>query len=138
MSTINMQTMMYINLLDRASRVKTRKCFIYNNIIFFAVPRNLVSQAIGPDALHIRKIQEDLGKRVKIIRECEGIEDYSRFIQEIVYPVRFKFLELKDKQIIITAGNNQSKASLIGRNKRRYEELKNIINDLFQLDLKII
>ena len=40
--------------------------------------------------------------------------------------------------VMIAAGNNQNKASLIGRNKRRFLELKKIIQDTYRLDLKII
>lgn len=133
-----MQTMRYINLLDRASSVKTNKCFIYNNTIFFAVPKSLVSKAIGPAALHVRRIQEHLGKRIRIIPEPQGLADASKFVQDLVSPVKFKSLEIKDSSFVLTAGNNQNKAALIGRNKRRFEELHKILYDLFVMDLKIV
>jgi len=138
MSVINMQTMRYINLLDKASRVKTSKCFIYNNTIIFAVPAHLMSRAIGSNAENVRLIQDQLGKRIRIIREPTGIGSMNQFIQDIVTPVRFKSLEIKDKEAILTAGNAQNKAALFGRNKKRYEELDEIIQGLFALDLKII
>ena len=132
-----MQTMRYINLLDKASHVKTRKCFLYNNIIIFAVPRAFMSQAIGPDATHIRFIQEQIGKRIRIIEEVWGVEDSEKFIAAIVAPVTFKSLEIKDNMLILTAGS-QSKAALIGRNRRREDELRQISKDTFDLDLKIV
>ena len=89
MTVLDLQTIRYINLLDNASKVKTRKCFVYNNIIFFAVPRQLISRAIGPNAVNVRNIQEKLGKRIKVIAESSGVEDAQRFIQDIVAPVRF-------------------------------------------------
>ncbi len=138
MATINMQTMRYINLLDRASSVKTQKCFVYNNTIFFAVPRRFVSKAIGPAALNVKRIQENLGKKVRIISEPEGLKNAQRFIEELVSPIRFKSLEIKDNEFIITAGNNQNKASLIGRDKRRLIELESIIYDVFGMATKII
>jgi len=138
MVIISMQTIRYINLLDKTARVKTRKCFVYNNKIFFAVDRRLVSKAIGPAAANIKKMQENLGKKVKIIKEAEGIKDAKRFIEDIVEPVKFKALEIKDDGMVITAGNNQNKASLIGRNKRRYEELRKIVQDFFDMELKIV
>ena len=138
MTTINMQTMRYINLLDSASHVKTRKCFVYNNIIFFAVPRKFMSRAIGPDASNIRRIQEKLGKKVRIIEEVEDSRDAKEFVEDIVNPVKFRSFEVDGTEATITAGNNQSKAILIGRNRRRFDELKQIINDIFGLDLKIV
>lgn len=138
MSVIDMQAMRYINLLDKVSRVKTRKCFTHNNVIFFAVDKRFVSQAIGPSASNIKMIQEKIGKKVKIIREDEGIEDVKRFIDDIVSPVRVKSVEIREGVITITAGNNQNKASLIGRNKRRFLELKKVLHDLYKMDVKII
>lgn len=138
MAIINMQTMRYINLLDRASKVKTSKCFVYNNAIVFAVPREKISKAIGPNANNIKYLQEQLGKRVKIIRQAEGISEAERFIQDLVSPVKFKSIEIGSGNIVITSGNNQNKASLIGRNKRRLEELQKIVKDSFGIDVRII
>lgn len=137
MTSIDMQTMRYINLLDRASRVKTTKCFVYNNIIIFAVPRALISRAIGPNASNVKDIQDQLGKRVKIISEPTGIGDAENFVRDIVSPVSFKSLEVKDGMFVLTAGS-QSKASLIGRNKRRLEELEKVVKDIFAMSLKIV
>jgi len=138
MSVITMQTMRYINLLDKASRVKTSNCFTYNNTIYFAVPRFQMSKAIGPNAKNIKNLQNKLRKRIKIIQEPEGIQDIRFFIQSIVEPTRFKSLELKDNIVTITAGGKQSKAALLGRNKQRLEELKTIVDGVFQKDLLII
>lgn len=138
MAIINMQTMRYINLLDRASSVKTKQCFLYNNIIFFAVPKALVSKAIGPSAINVRRIQEHLGKKVRIIPAPFGLEDVPRFVHNLVSPNKFKSIEVKDGAFILTAGNNQNKAVLIGRNKRRFEELRIILLDIFGMELKIL
>ncbi len=137
MAIINMQLMRYINLLDRASRVKTRKCFVYNNMVIFAVPKPLISQAIGPGASNIHRIQEQLGKKVKIVAEPNGIEDAPEFVREVVSPVKFKSLELKEGSFILNAGST-SKAALIGRNKRRFDELRQILMDSFGIELKIV
>lgn len=138
MSTINMQTIRYINLLDKASRVRTSKCFIYNNAIIFAVPRSMVSRAIGPNALHIRELQEKLGKKIRIISEAEGLGDIQRFVDDIVAPIRFKSLEVTPEGAVITSGSTQVKASLFGRNKKRLEELSQIVKDTFGIELKIV
>ncbi len=137
MTVIDMQTMRYINLLDRAANVKTKNCFLYNNTVIFAVPGAMISKAIGPDAINIRRIQESLGKKVRIIKEPAGLGESERFISDIVYPVNFKGVELKDGVFLLNAGS-QSKAALIGRNKRRLEELRKISQDVFGFDLKIV
>jgi len=133
-----MQAMRYLNILDKVARVKTTFCFTHNNTVFYAVREEDISKAIGVGAINIRKIQESLGKKVKIIREPNGVQDSRRFVEDIVFPVRFKSFEIKDNCAIITSGSMQTKASLIGRNRRRFDELKKILHENFKLDLKII
>lgn len=138
MSIINMQTMRYINLLDTTTHVKTTKCFIYNNTIFFAVPRMMVSRAIGPAAVNIRRLQEQLGKRIRIIEEPQGSGDVEKFVTEVVEPAKFKSVEITASELVISAGSTQNKAMLFGRNKHRFEELQQIVKDVFGLELKIV
>ena len=137
MTVLDLQMIRYINLLDNVSRVKTSKCFIYNSIIFFAVPRSLISKALGPNASNLRMIQDKLEKKVKIIGEANGVEDAVRFVKDIVAPVKFVSAEITNNVFVLNAGS-QSKASLIGRNRRREEELQQIVKDTFNIELKIV
>jgi len=137
MTTIDMQTMRYINLLDRASRVKTHHCFTYNNTIIFVVPKYFVAKAIGPNAIHVKSLNEKLGKKIRILKTPEGIQDAEKFIEELVSPVKFKSLEIKEGVFVLRAGD-KSKAALIGRNRKREEELKKIVDALFGRDIKIV
>jgi len=138
-STINMQDMRYLNLFEKITRVRTRFCFKYNEFIIFAVPEQLISKAIGEGGKNVKKLNEILNKKIKIVaspegEEKEGVKD---FIEAVVSPVKFKDLEIKEGEIIISAGK-QSKAALIGRNKRRLLELQEIIKDFFKKDLRIV
>ena len=132
-----MQTMRYINLLNSVSKIHTRKCFVYNNVIIFVVPSKLLSKAIGPSGKNIKIIKERLGKRIRIIKEARKIEEAERFVGDIVSPVDFVSLEVKDDLFILTAGP-RNKAALIGRNKRRLIELDKILEDNFGKELKIV
>jgi len=137
MAMINMQTMRYINLLNTVAHVKTKKCFVYNNVIIFAVPSVLLSKTIGPGGRNVKEISQRLGKKVKIIKEAQGVEDAARFVEDIVEPVTFVSLETKPEEIVITAGS-RNKAALLGRNKRRFLELAQIVQDYFGKMLKIV
>src|SRR3989344_7237216 len=136
MAMINMQTMRYINLLYKIARVKTSKCFIYNNTIIFVVPEFMMRQAIGDGGRNVREMYSTLGKRVRIIRDIEN-DNAEVFIKEVIEPLTFRSLEVKDKEVILNAGPNY-KASLFGRNKRRFEELKQIVEDNFGKELRIV
>lgn len=136
-NTIDMKDMRYLNLFERITRVQTKYCFDYNNTLVFAVPRNLISKAIGRDVSNLKKLSEILKKRIKVVAIPDGEKDIKRFIETIVSPVTFKELEVTENEIILNAGP-QSKAALIGRNKRRLLEMKGIVKDFFNKDFRII
>jgi transcription antitermination factor NusA-like protein len=136
-NTIDMQDLRHLNLFVKVTRVPTRFCFDYNNAVIFCVPGNKVSQAIGKNAENIRRIGSIIKRRVKVIQKPEGVGDAKWFIEKIVSPVEFKDLEVNEKEVILTAGP-QSKAALLGRNKRRLLEMQKIVKDFFGKEFRIV
>lgn len=134
--TIDMQHLMYLNLFEKVTRVQTRFCFKYNETIFFCVPRPMMSRAIGEGGKNVRRLSDILHKKIKVIAIPNGVIDARRFIEAIVDPVKFKGLEVKEDEIIIT-GNTQTKASIIGRNKRRLIEMQRVVSDFFNKDFRV-
>ena len=134
-----MKDIRYINLFGQITGVNTRYCFFYNEFIVFGVPKKLISKAIGKEACNIRKMSETLGRKIKVVGnpDDDSTESIREFVRKIVSPVEFKDLEVTDEEIILTAGS-QSKAALIGRNRRRETELKEIVKDYFKKDLRIV
>ncbi len=137
-TTINRDDMRHLNLFSQITRVNTRFCFKYNETIIFCVLRGEISRAIGEAGRNIHELRRILGKKVRVIPRPQGIQDAKQFIENIVKPVVFKNLEINNNEIIITAGGMQSKAALIGKNKRRLLEMQKIIKDFFGKEFRII
>ena len=127
---LDMQFIRYANLFEKVTRIRTNHCFPYNNMIVFAVPRQFISKAIGQDNQNLRRLNELIRKRIKIIAIPQGIEDIENFISVLTNPVKFKGVEVKDNEVIISA-ITQSRASLIGRGKCRLEEMEKILQQYF-------
>lgn len=136
-NTLDMRDIRYINLFAKITKISTRYCFKYNEMIIFAVPERLISKAVGEDGRNVKRISEITGKKIRVIKNPESISNVRNFIKDVIAPVNFKNLEISDKEIIINAGS-QNKAALIGRNKRRLLELQKITKDYFNRDLRII
>ena len=130
--TIDMKHMRYINLFSRISKVSTTKCFMYNNQIIFAVPSSKISRAIGKGAVNVRRLREILGKKIKIISmpSLDDKEGISKFVTDVVDPIEFSKIDVRNDSVVITAGR-QSKAALIGRNRVREKELSDILKNYF-------
>ncbi len=136
-NTIDMQNMRYLNLFGKITKIRTKFCFKYNEIIFFCVPMALVSKAVGENGKNVREISFILRKKIKIIPQPRGIHDAKELIENIVSPVKFRELEINSNEIILNAGG-QSKAALIGRNRRRALEMQRIVKDFFRKDFRIV
>ena len=130
--SIDMRVMRYITLFSKVSHVSTTNCFDYNNQIIFAVPRSQISIAIGKNASNVKKLREILGKKIRVVAlpAEQSTTALSKFISEVVDPVEFTKVEIKNGLLTITAGR-QSKAALIGRNRIREKELGSIMKDFF-------
>ena len=128
--TLDMQFIRYANLFNKVTRIRTTHCFQYNNMIVFAVPRKFVGMAIGPDNSNLKRLSEIIKKKIKIVAVPNGKEDIENFVSVIVSPVKFKAIEVKDDVATISAAI-QSRASLIGRNKTRLNEMQNILGQYF-------
>lgn len=133
---IDMQDLRYLNLFNKVTRINTKYCFEYNNTIYFCVPGSLMRKAIGPEGRNIRRISETIRKRVKIVVVPRGVEDAKKFIEAVVDPVQIKEISINENEIVL-GGNVQTKAALIGRNKRRLLEMQEIIKDFFKRDFRV-
>ena len=130
MKVLDLKFIRYANLFDKITRIKSKHCFEYNNTIIFAVPREFVARAIGPENINLEKLSRLIGKKIKIAAIPNGKEDIENFISIIVRPIKFKAVEIRDGEIIISA-YSQNKAALIGRGKVRLEEMGNILEQYF-------
>tara|TARA_Y100000310_G_C20423533_1_gene687844 strand:- start:142 stop:573 length:432 start_codon:yes stop_codon:yes gene_type:complete len=132
--TLDMTFIRYLNLFEKITKIRIQHCFEYNSTITFVVPEKVMARAIGEGGKNIKRLSEILGKRVKVISSPLGKEkgDIEKFILAIVHPIKFKGIDLNEEEnsIVVNAGR-QSKAALIGRNKARLEEMKNILNEYF-------
>ena len=136
-NVIDMEDIRHLNLFSKVTGINTRYCFNYNEAIFFCVPQRLISKAVGENGKNVKQISSIVKRKIKIIPNPTDISDAKKFISSIVSPVTFQNLEIKEDEIILTAGS-QSKAALIGRNKRRLLEMQKIVRNFFKKDFKII
>mgnify|MGYP001596103926 CR=1 FL=1 len=127
---LDMRSIRYANLFYKITNVRSTHCFEYNNTIVFAVPRHFVLKAMGRGNSNLEKLNNVIGKKIKIVAIPQGKEDIENFVATLTRPVKFKAIEMKGDEVIISAGM-QSKASLIGKNKSRLNEMENILEQYF-------
>ncbi|NCN51870.1 hypothetical protein GW931_02570 [archaeon] len=136
-NTIDMQGLRYLSLFRKITKLETRYCFLYNEILMFCVHKHDIPQALGRNGENLKKMSDILKRRVRIIQIPKGIETAKQFIQAVIAPVTFKEIEITPNELIVNAGS-ENKAALLGRNKRRLNEMKTIVKDFFRVEYKVI
>jgi len=127
-----MQLMRYINLFSKTTKIQTRRVFVYNNQIVFAVAESKVSLAIGKGACNVKKMNEILRKKIKVVAmpDVDDANGIKKFVEDVVSPIEFNGVELRGDSLTINAGR-QSKAALIGRERVREKELSDVLKSYF-------
>jgi transcription antitermination factor NusA-like protein len=135
-----MRFIRYLNLFEKITHVPVKSCFEYNSALIFAVPNSLQAKAIGENGKNIKQMSSILGKRIKIVpvvnnqSKSDSIEE---FLLKVINPLMFNNIEISEYEVILTAGS-RNKAALIGRNRRRFEELQKIVREHLHRELKIV
>jgi hypothetical protein len=134
---IDQQLMNYLNVFGQISRVRVNDCFMYNNKIIFAVPQKMLSMALGRNGENVKRANDVLLKRIRVVALPKSIADAGKFLSAIVYPIEFKSTEITPIEIVICASGVKNRAELMGRNKARMKELQNIAKQYFNKSLRI-
>ena len=136
----DMQFMRYMNLFARVTGISPKHCFAYNNMLVFIIPGFAIERAIGRDNTNLKKLSSIFGKRIRVLAEPTGLKDLGKFVKILVYPVEFDKVEILEtttegnniiKEAVVTTSNREQKAMLIGRDRAREAELKNILEQYF-------
>ena len=132
---LDLKSIQCINIFSKITGVRTKDCFNYNNGIVFVVMPSLLPRALGEKGENVKRLGYMLRSRVKIM----PASNIDNFVRMLVMPVRFKRLLVEEDGTITIIAGQQSKASLIGRDKVRVNELEKILKQYYNIKaLKIV
>lgn len=137
LAKLDIQKIQYMNLFEKIVGVKAKYCFTFDSTLIFTVPKALVTKAIGRNAENVNKLSAKLNRKVKIVATPQSKADLGNFVHVIIFPHKFKKLSLENHQLVVFAMPRE-KAALIGRNKKRLEELSDVLRRFFNIKRVII
>jgi N utilization substance protein A len=130
---LDQETLALSSVLERVSHVKVKDCFRDedNTTFYFVVDQGDVGKAIGKGGMNIRAIQQELGKRVKIIGFSDNIEE---FVKSFVYPLSVKEVAVINNFAEIRDDNRKTKSLLIGRDGKNLRLLNRAVKRFFNVE----
>ncbi len=124
----------FISLFETLTRAKVKDC-IYSEQLIFVVKPGEIAKAIGKKAVNIKKIENILKRKIKIV---EFNDDVVIFVKNLIAPLKAEKITKEDNVITISDVNNQTKAKLIGRESKNLKEYKKIVSRYFDIENIVI
>lgn len=127
----DMNLMKFISLFESITKTNIDDAFQFEDTIYFIVQEGMIGKAIGKKGINYKKVESILKKKIRII---ENNKDLSKFIQNIIYPLKLANIELEPKIAILTAADTKTRGMLIGRGGSSLRNTESIVKRYFDID----
>ena len=122
--------MKFISLFETLTRAKVKDC-IEGDPLIFVVKKGEIGKAIGKKGANIRKVENLIKRKIKII---EFDEDIIVFVSNIIAPVKAEEITKKDNIIVIKDSDPKTKGKIIGRDSQNRKFCRKIVSRYFDID----
>ncbi|MCF7866183.1 NusA-like transcription termination signal-binding factor [Candidatus Woesearchaeota archaeon] len=119
----NTELLKVMTLFEKITRARLKDSFENKDKTLFIVQQGQLRQALGKNTMNVKKIEEALGKKIKII---EFSDNLATFIKNLMYPLKIIEMEQQGNTIIVKGADTKTKGLMIGakaQNLRNYEEI---------------
>ncbi len=131
--------MQYLQLFERFAGAQAKDCITQENPqeqLLFVVGEKDIGKAIGRQGSNVKRLEQAFRKKIKIVAFSD---DVCTFIRNLIAPHVAKGITHDNGVITIEGGDTQSKALLIGRDRRRVNQLKDIVGRYFPIEeIKVV
>jgi|TARA_Y100000310_G_C20702699_1_gene831468 N utilization substance protein A len=124
-----------ITLFESMTGAKVKDC-IANDRLIFIVQENEMGKAIGKNGANIRRIENSLKKKIKLV---EFSNDVLQFVKNMIYPTEALDIKNEDGVITIQGKDTSTRAILIGRERQNLNHLSSIVKRFFDIkEIKVV
>ncbi len=121
----------YITLLESIGKVRIKDLFQHNGMLCCIVDKNDVSILVGSGGMKIRKIQNMLNRKIKVVGFSHNIKE---FVKDFIYPTIVDDLEEDNGCLILHCKDRKTKGLLIGRGGKGLFDLQAVVSRYFKID----
>lgn len=129
--------MKIMSLFEKTTKVHLKDCFEDNSDrLVFVVKEHRVGKAVGKKAVHVKKLEKLLNRKIKIVGFTPNL---IQFVKNLIYPLKLRGIEEKGKTIVLEGKDTQTKAMLIGKNGQNLKNYTDIVKRYFDIkEIKVI
>lgn len=124
-----------MTLFESMTGAKVKDC-IDNDRLIFVIEESDMGKAIGKKGANIRKIENVLKRKVKLV---EFSTDIVQFVRNVTYPAEIAEIREDENVLVIQGKDSNSKAMLIGRERQNIKNLNDIVKRYFSIkEVKVV
>jgi len=121
--------------MEKASGALVKDCFQDEDTVYFVVAPGEIGKAIGKSGMNIRRVQDELHKKVRVVEFRERMEE---FLRNLMYPVMVQEIVEEENAIILKDSSSKTKGLLIGRNGKNLRFINRAVQRFFNKEVKVI
>ncbi len=132
-ATYDTEMIRNINMFESLTDVEVRDCIIKEEEAYFIVPEGKAGMAIGKGGKVVQKVQDRLGKEVKIYEYSDNL---GKFISNVI-PSNLRGVDITEengeKKVEISVPQD-SKGRVVGKNGDRIDTIREILKRTHGVD----
>jgi len=126
----------FMSIFTSITNTDLKDCIESNNRLIFIVDENQVGMAIGKHGANVRRLEDKLKRKIKIVGYST---DPIQFIANIIHPIKARDIVNNDNTYVITPVDSFTRGLLIGRNAVNLREYEAIMKRYFEIkELRVI
>ena len=123
-------------LMEKITKAKVKDCFTdEEGIIYFVVAPGELGKAIGKGASNIKRLQQELQRKIRIIEFSDNV---AEFVKNIIYPLRIESITEEQETVVIKETNKKAKSLLIGRQGKNLKLINRAVKRFFPHQIKVV
>ena len=117
-----------ISLVENFTHARVDRCIPRDDKLIFVVGKGDARKIVGPQGATLKKLEQQLNKRLKII---EKVDDKLQFIRNAMLPL--KIVDMKDEDGIVTVygPDEKTKGLMIGAKAQNLRFTEKIVQMYF-------
>lgn len=132
---LDQETEGWSSLMERISGARVKDCFQDEDTVYFIVAPGEIGKAIGKGGVNIKRVQQELNKKIKVVEFRELVQD---FLRNLMYPTAVEEIAEEEEVLVLKDRSAKTKGLLIGRNGKNLKFLNRAVQRFFNKEVRVV
>jgi NusA-like KH domain protein len=117
-----------ISLVEKATHARVDRCIPRDDKLIFVVGHGDARKIVGPQGATLKKLEQQLGKRIKVI---ERVDDRLQFIRNAMLPLKIVDMKEEDGIVTVFGPDEKTKGLMIGAKAQNLRFTEKVVQMYF-------